>query len=412
LGLGVVWLATRFTELKELKRFISHKAAGLFALFLALSPGMIFFSRYGIHEMGFLFFSLLFFLANLRVMAVHRTLDLWMLGTGLCGMILLKETWIIHVFILGACTLFVRPIPRSSEQPRYQPGPLLLVSLFFAFVIFFIYSGFFHHLEGVIDLFKSFKPWIQRSVVDPRFFKPLYFWVELIALSEPFALIGLFLSVYFLVRRKSSGKFEKWLSLYALGILLVYSLIPYKTPWCGIEIIWPFFLLTALFLSRATSRYILAFTCLLIILSTGKSISLNLFNYDQGSEFYIFNQTTRTARELYTKVLTAAQKNPELYRMKISIFRYTAPPLPWVFEDFSNVVQEGKLQTVDPDSLFIIANKNNRPLLESRLKNPYYVRTFIFDTEHGETYAYFDARIFRSEFEHDPLATLLTPPHP
>ena len=34
----------------------------------------------------------------------------------------------------------------------------------------------------------------------------------------------------------------RWIAIYGVGTLLAYSLIPYKTPWCIISMLWPFFL--------------------------------------------------------------------------------------------------------------------------------------------------------------------------
>ncbi len=43
----------------------------------------------------------------------------------------------------------------------------------------------------------------------------------------------------------------RYLAIYGCGVLLAYSLIPYKTPWCIISILWPFYFLFGAFAQRS-----------------------------------------------------------------------------------------------------------------------------------------------------------------
>ena len=46
----------------------------------------------------------------------------------------------------------------------------------------------------------------------------------------------------------------RYLALYGLGVLLAYSIVPYKTPWCIISIVWPFLFLGAAFIEFIAKR--------------------------------------------------------------------------------------------------------------------------------------------------------------
>ena len=43
----------------------------------------------------------------------------------------------------------------------------------------------------------------------------------------------------------------RYLAIYGCGALLAYSLIPYKTPWCIVSILWPFYFLLGAFRNRS-----------------------------------------------------------------------------------------------------------------------------------------------------------------
>src|SRR6476469_4968507 len=90
-SVGAVWLALKYD------RLIPRPVARLAALAMALSPGFIFYGRYSIHGAWLLLFFMKFIL---RLLGLWRedTLDyLWFTGIGVTGMILTKETYIIHI---------------------------------------------------------------------------------------------------------------------------------------------------------------------------------------------------------------------------------------------------------------------------------------------------------------------------
>ena len=77
--------------------FVGRNVSRLAALAMAVSPGFVFYGRYSIHEVWLLLFSLLFILGLLGLWQRGTVNYLWYAGVGLAGMILTKETYIIHV---------------------------------------------------------------------------------------------------------------------------------------------------------------------------------------------------------------------------------------------------------------------------------------------------------------------------
>src|SRR5438270_1645564 len=86
--------------------FVGRNISRLAALAMAVSPGFVFYGRYSIHEVWLLLFSMLFILGLLGLWKLGTTGHLWCVGMGIAGMILTKETYIIHV----GCVLAAFPL--------------------------------------------------------------------------------------------------------------------------------------------------------------------------------------------------------------------------------------------------------------------------------------------------------------
>src|SRR5207244_12680814 len=91
ISIGSVWLCLKFEPL--VGRTVSRVAA----LAMAVSPGFVFYGRYSIHEVWLVLFSMMFILGLLGLWRFGTTSYLWCVGMGLTGMILTKETYIIHI---------------------------------------------------------------------------------------------------------------------------------------------------------------------------------------------------------------------------------------------------------------------------------------------------------------------------
>ena len=86
-----VWLTFKFEP------FVGRTAARIAALAMAVSPGFVFYGRYSIHEVWLVLFSMLFILGLLGLWKFGTSKYLWCAGMGVAGMVLTKETYIIHL---------------------------------------------------------------------------------------------------------------------------------------------------------------------------------------------------------------------------------------------------------------------------------------------------------------------------
>src|SRR5205807_7306517 len=110
-SIGCVWFALKFELL------VGRNVSRIAALAMAVSPGFVFYGRYAIHEVWLLLFTMMFILGLLRLWKRGTPGYLWCAGMGLSGMILTKETYIIHL----ACAVAAIPVLMVSNAVNRLP---------------------------------------------------------------------------------------------------------------------------------------------------------------------------------------------------------------------------------------------------------------------------------------------------
>src|SRR5216683_7466637 len=114
-SIGCVWLALKFEPL------IGRNVSRLGALAMAVSPGFVFYGRYSIHEVWLVLFSMMFIVGLLGLWKFGTANYLWCAGMGVAGMILTKETYIIHL----ACAALAIPVLMVSNALNHLPDAKL-----------------------------------------------------------------------------------------------------------------------------------------------------------------------------------------------------------------------------------------------------------------------------------------------
>src|SRR5207237_2308896 len=180
-----VWLVMRFD------RVLPRDVARLAALAMAISPGFIFYGRYSIHEAWLLLFSMMFIFGLLGLWREGTLTYLWFTGIGITGMILTKETYIIHLgcaliaLAMAYVSALVIPAEGSAPAPqKWNSVDFAVVCLTGIGVIVFFYSGTFFHWNGLKDLFRTFHAWFETGSSGHGHETPLYYLLNLIARYE------------------------------------------------------------------------------------------------------------------------------------------------------------------------------------------------------------------------------------
>ena len=273
-----IWLTLKFEP------FVGRNVSRLAALAMAVSPGFVFYGRYSIHEAWLVLFSMLFIFGLLGLWRFGTRGYLWCAGMGLAGMILTKETYVIHlgcaiiaVGVAYVSNLLTRAPDARPAKQRWDFLDLAMVIGTAVFAIVFFYSGTFLHWSGVKGLYRAYAAWFETGEAGHGHEKPWDYWLKLIARYEWPVLAGLVSCLFCQMLKNIS---LRYLAIYGVGTLIAYSIVHYKTPWCIINIVWPFLFLFGaipLIVPRAYRKIEQTILIVLLCSSLGWAVSLNYF---------------------------------------------------------------------------------------------------------------------------------------
>lgn len=409
-------------------RFLPRRAVLWAALAMAISPGMVFYGRDAIHESWMVFFDMLAVWGILglgqreetgdRAVADYRyrTQYIWAFVGGMAGMILTKETYVIHFAVLGLAypsLLLLNHLRRPAGPELRLSWPCqddsnwqtpLLVALG---VLIFFYTGGLLDWSSLQGFWLTFGKWFATGTHgDSGHEKAWWYWFLLLGRYERTAAVGLFLIpvVFF----KKVPSIVRYLLILACGTLAAYSLIPYKTPWCILSIIWPLFFvfgwLANAFWNLDSRLHILVRALIYALLGAtlARTCALNFRDYDKESEEYVYVQTMREIRLLLDPLQKLVRSTPANYHLPghILIPEEESHPLPWLLGDFSHIDYLDKENPpAEMDAAFIVAEDSIASEVDDRIKRDYFVESFLLRGTSGQfVTVYFDAEIFREIF--------------
>ena len=339
-------------------RILLGKYAYLFiAIAIALSPGMIYFRRSAFHESIFVFFQILMITGFLKAREnISRKGLLWFFA-GFLGCILLKETFVILVVavLLAWVWLEISPrminwikikddLPKRLEFGKIEKVFLLKISLIVVVVWLAFYTGYFHHWKGASDFFIALMPWFKTGVKGSGHDKPFFYWIRLMSRYEWVAVIGVITACAGIFSRSWKIRF---LSALALVNGFIYSYIPYKTPWCVISILWPFFFVAGLWFEFISIKLrqkntvvfsiAISLTSVVFIHSAVMAYRINYKNYEDPSEPYVYVQTRNDFKIIENIIQKKITLSPDFYNTPILIKLSDSWPFPWFFSRFPHV---------------------------------------------------------------------------
>jgi uncharacterized protein (TIGR03663 family) len=452
-SIGCVWLTLKFEP------FVGRTISRVAALAMTVSPGFVFYGRYSIHEVWILFFTMLFFFGLFGLWKFGTAKYLWWAGMGFTGMVLSKETYVLHVgcAIIAVAVCYVSKFFNKLDDARQVKQTwsfidLLVITGTGVALIVFFYSGTFFHWAGVGGIFEAYKPWFETGSQGHGHEKPFYYWLALISRYELPVLAGLLMCLFAVQFR---SVFLRYLAIYGVGTLIAYSIVKYKTPWCVISFIWPFLFTFGAMVTLAPLRFkgltyrtiglvligllgytvffvvtkdwspnwdhvwpywLIAGTALLLavltirglteivavmvmVCSLGYCIWLNYFRCTTDTEPYVYVQTYNDIYKFTDPIMELAHADPRAYQLVGHIIRASPYPLPWILGDFGRVGYYEKDNMPDKlDADFLLVEQDKIGAVEQKLHETYYTVLLTVRPYQDQSKAYFNAKIFKLLF--------------
>lgn len=405
------------------------RQAGLWAALLtAVSHGLVYYSRYYVQEISFVFFAAGLIGCGHRYLTTRRLG--WALGAGLFLGLLhaTKETGVLVVFAMVAalaCALiwekFVarRPVVLSLNWKHLAAvlGLALAVSVLF-------FSSFFTHGRGPLDSMLTYTTYLNRAEGQGSTAlheQPWYYYLSLLAwtyreagpkwsegLVLALGLVGglgaLARPVVFADRTDMTDRtdsedstnrsypsyrsypecvlFPRFLALYTIFLAVGFSLIPYKTPWNLLIFLHPLCLLAGLGAQRLVTLFrpfsIQVLVALLIFAGAAQLATqawCGSFTY--GADVrnpYVYAHTSSAIYRLTERIADLAAVHPRGDQIHINVLRFDGDywPLPWYLRRYPNVGYWPNFPE-KPDADVILTSPEIAGALQPRLTQTYQV---------------------------------------
>ncbi len=449
---GLIWLV---------RDELGHVAALSAAAFTAVSPAMVFYSRYYIQEMllvCFTFGAIAALWRYRREVIEKRRLRqwAWLVLLGLClGMMhATKETCVIPMFAIGVAALALGPLSlwervrvrgfgsegggfvedqngiasdphprpvsqrergenlgataglsssvnhglgkstagqaRSGTLTRLLPALIVIVSA--ACVSMLLFSSFLDNPRGVLDSITTYSHYFQRASGEGSagpHDHPWYYYLQVLfwwhypggpvwteAAVAAFALAGLIAAV---LRRGIATEHlpaARFMAVYTVLMTVIYSALPYKTPWCALGFYHGMILLAgvgaAVLIGATRSRLLKAAMILLLAAAIGQlgwqTWRTSFVDCQDPGNPYVYAHTTGDVPLLAERVEQVAAAHADAGAMHIQVICPDDDhwPLPWYLRRLTRV--DWFSQVADgPAAPLIITQPEMEPALLKKL---------------------------------------------
>jgi uncharacterized protein (TIGR03663 family) len=390
-ALGVALVAAHLGA----RGFLGTAGAAVAALLAALSPAMVFYSRYYIHETPLVLFSFGTLLAAGRYLRKPTVVPA--LLTGVCvglmhatketapvalgAMLLaLASTWLVDRW-RGPATSSIRDVMRARDAAVALVAAGLVAALLF--------SSFLSHSRGLVDSLRAYGIYLDRAGAASWHFHPWDFYLRLLvhfpARGTPLWTEGLIVALAIVGcaagwrARGASGadsRVLRFLGFYTLLMLVFYSAIPYKTPWCLLGFLHGMILLAgagAVALMQAargvTTKALVGVALVAAASHLGWQAYAGSFRFASDPRNpYVYAHTGTGVFEIVGRLKDLAGAHRDRSSMAIQVVsQENLWPLPWYLRGLSGVQWWNGVSETAPSAPVIVATPDMEPALVRKL---------------------------------------------
>jgi uncharacterized protein (TIGR03663 family) len=333
------------------------------AILAACSPAFVFYSRYYIHETLLACFTLAALASSWRYLRSGRLAWCALAGVAIGLMQATKETAPI-AYVAAALALVAVAAARrwtsAAQTLHWRWSHLALVAAIALLTAVTLLSSLFTNLRGPLDGVLTYLPWLGRAGGQSSHIHAWHFYLSRLlwwragdgprwseAMILGLALVGA--AAGFLPQRVRKadvhGGFVRWLTCYTLLVTVIYSAIPYKTPWCLLQFLVGMVMLAGVgievVLGAARRLPVRVVITVLLAVAAGHLLwqayrASYVFAADPRNP-YVYAQTSGGAVRLYDQLLQLADVSPEGFDTPVKVVWSDTYywPLPWYLRQFS-----------------------------------------------------------------------------
>lgn len=359
--LGTVLIALPYF----LRHHLTRPGALFAAVMLAISPSLVYYSRFIRDDIYLACFALILFICIVRYLESHRVRFLYTAAAAMALAVASMEAAYLLFFTFGTFLIFQAVRERLSGRTGPVTAAFKATSLdawltaisIFVVLTVLLYSSFFTNPYGIWDPRYALTSPNRKDILGGLLYwkaqhsiqrggQPWFYYLLVLPLYEQLAvLFGLASAAYAIVRRSLFQTFLLW---WAVGSLLLYSWAGEKMPWLSIHITLPLILLAGSFLGRIvlSRRFIpLAISGviggLLVVLEVHSTFALNYQDGANPTEMLIYVQTSQDVPNVANEISQLSHQHFGGTSMPIGLDSNDVGgwPFVWYLRDFPNVTE-------------------------------------------------------------------------
>jgi uncharacterized protein (TIGR03663 family) len=399
-------------------------------LLTAFSPANSFFSRDTIHEIYLVFFSLAIVVSFFLYSETKKSRYIYFAAASIAFVVTIKETYIMTfaVYALSLAITYSYEILSSSKSSRFHYFKDIFITFavnckkkkyalgisigIFLLINFLFYSSFLTYYAGIKGILTTLKIWSKTGVHSGGHAKPFFYYFKVLYKFElPMLVLGI-PGFHYSFRR--GNKFTVFVASWTILVYVIYSFIPYKTPWLILNILLPLSLMGGIFVNNIFSlvekRWHYAIFYFLYVSIFGfscyQSIMLNFKNYDDERYELVYVQTKRDIYNLLARLKSLSNTCGK--DMAINIVSREYWPLPWYLREYKNAKFWGNVVD-NPNAPVILVDKSGEADLIKKLKGEYKKERFVLRPGVWLT-AYIQKSLYDIETNTQSTAKTIAPP--
>jgi uncharacterized protein (TIGR03663 family) len=321
------------------------------ALLFAIAPLPVYYDRYFIHESLFVAATFALILAGWRAWKEHSTGHATLAAACAALMLASKETALLHFFALaGAAFVFWGwNLRGESSGAAWRPRVALVSAAVFLLLSILLFTWFGANWRALPALLHAVPNAFARAGGQGHQ-KPFWYFVQLLTGGwSSGAIVALACIGFLQTIRKRDPSAYGFLAIYALFIGLIYSLIPYKTPWLALNFWLPITLFAgqaieslwrtsaALPRHRITIQAFCVLVGIVVVALTARDTKQRVFLHPADeTNPYAYAHTSEDLLGLPTEIEKLAHQNA-IAAPRIAVIASDPWPLPWYLRHYPNV---------------------------------------------------------------------------
>ena len=343
------------------------------ALLFAIAPLPVYYHRYFIHETMFVAATFGLILSGWRALQKKSAMIAAFSGGCAALMLACKETAALHFVAIGLAIAISWRLRRAGKVPTFKIWLAGGLGFLITAILLFTWAG--QNWPEPADWFRAISTFTARAGGEGHE-KPVWYYLVLLAGGwSGVAILSLAALGCVRATRNPAAAAKSVIAFYALLILVIYSAIPYKTPWLALNFWLPISLLAGFAIEWSWLTTVKpAIRALIIIFCAGLGLLIThdtwqrvFLHWAEKKNPYAYAHTSEDLLRLPVRLKELARQN-KTPNPRIAVVAADPWPLPWYLRKFSTVgFWQPDQETGDAD--FFITTTEVSGKLAERLKD-------------------------------------------